>query len=1635
MLLKRIFWLLLFLPVLGFAQVGNEWINFGQIYYKIPVAKDGIFKLTQADLAAAGVPVNQIDPRRLQIFHRGVEQSIIVQHQQSPADAVFDASEFLEFYGKKNDGTLDAFLYKPSTAIPHRYYNLYNDTAYYFLTVNPLSQGNRMLNFSQVNSGSLPVESYQMQEQLQVFSTSYAVGETFNSFVNLTSFSKGEGWSGPVIRENNSTDISFSNLNQGVVAGGLPTIEVQLLGRGINNHVAEVYVGANAASLRLLSTQNFVGFEPNTLTTDLEWSDIGASGTLLVRVKIVGSGGADFVSVSYVKVKWPRSYNLNSETERFFTMATNAGNKSYVEIQNPPGNARIFDISNEHSPIQIGTTLTTTLNAVVDNTQTSRKILITNQTTTPTGIKRVVFRSFNSVNPDYLIISHKQFQKPALGSANPLKTYATYRASEVGGGYDTLTVTIDQLYNQFSYGESTPLAIFRFLKFLETKKRPDYLFIIGKGLDLTNRYYRNPGAFTVFKDFVPSAGFPASDMYYSVGLSDPNTNEPGIATGRLSITRSEQVIQYLNKVIQQESSGHTDLWRKKILHLSGGIAAGEPETFKGYMKDFANVAEGLYLGGQVAAIAKRSLQAQELVNISNEVNNGLGLITFFGHSSTSTTDFDIGFATDPVLGYANDGKYPMLLINGCNAGAFFGNGVLFGEDWISAANKGAVGFIAHSSFGLVSTLKRYSDFFYQVAYGDQDFLKKGIGDVQKEVARRYLENVFSTATNVSQVQQMILLGDPSVKLFGAEKPDYHIENSSLQISAGDGKAVNSLSSAINLKLIVKNYGLADDKQLLIRVNRLLPDNTVSSHDFLFDPVLHQDTLIMNLPNAIEFAGNNLFEITIDANQETDELREDNNQVSYDLFIPLNGTKNLYPTNFAIVQSMEQEFVFQSANLLDSLRSFEIAIDTSHLFNSDWAKTFVIPSKVLAKQSLSLLTEDSVTYYWRTRLRYPSDDESSDWEQSSFTYIAGSTEAWGQVAFPQYLDNATSNLVLNEAAKTLSFTETVTPVLIKTFGDLNTTPVNEVSVKIDGAEYNLATQGQPCRDNTINLLSFNRISTVPYAAIPFTFQDPRSCGREPQIILSFLPTEVYASGVNDLIQAINDVAIGDSIVLFSIGNPVMSTWNADVVDKLEEVGISAAQLSGINDGEPFVFYGKKGISPGEALLLTSELSPAIEQELVVNKSITGRTASGSMNSTVVGPASAWYQIKLKAIKSGLDVVSVTVYGISSTGETTALFENLSTSTDLSSIDASAYPFLKLIYQTNDAVELTPAQLKFWIVEYESLAEGLLIVHDNTETEMLEEGLTWNKNFGFVNISTKNFADSLEVNYVSINQGTNQSTEQSFKLKAPAPGDTSNFELNVSTLLKAGLNDVQVIVNPRTVPELFYDNNVMIINNAFDVSIDQRSPVLQVLMDGRLIENNDFVSKSPRIDISIWDENQLILKTDTLGIRIVLQYPCETNCELSPIYFSRPDVVWQPADLENPFSATFNPIDLEPGTYVLKVFAEDSRGNASDAVPYEIMFQVSDQNLNVLSTPYPNPNTGVLNFQLMIQGENIPAGGWIELINSMGQLVYEESIPAADWHVGKNYISLSIGEQIPTGLYLYRIRLADGVLKQGQILLSR
>lgn len=1627
--MKCLFFVLLgmLMAIPAFAQFGNEWIRPNQQYFKISVARDGLYKLTYADLQQAGFPVNTINPIQIQLFHRGVEQHIIVEGE---LDGVFNPTDFIEFYGIKNTGVGDVPLYEPASAQPHLYHNLYSDSSAYFLTVNSLVQaGLRMDPFSEVNVGGLPAEIFHTDEKLMVLATQYNTGRSYlNNFVQHSFFDEGEGWTGNQIANGGFLDYTFSNIFFPATASGNPTFEIQVVGRANVQHQVQISVGATAPS-RIVATQTFFGFDVITLTGTLNWSDIGADGKLIVRVSALGvAGAADRLSASYIKINYPQTFNAASAIEKVFTLNAQPGNKSFISIQNAAANTRLFDVTNPARVVPIGTSQTTTLNAVINNTATSRKILATATTATP-HIKKIQFKPMNTA-ADFIIVSNKALMKPGGQYSNAVKAYAEYRASLAGGGYDTLVADIDQLYNQFNYGEVSPLAIRRFAHHLLSSGNPKYLFLIGKGLDVMYDYHRNPTSpsFAVLKDLVPSAGMPGSDILFTAGLRG-NGYEPAIATGRITASTPQDVAAYLNKVKEKESQPFDALWKKELLHLSGGIYDNEPERFKGYLQQLGNVAVADYLGGNVSAIAKGSREL-EFVNISEKVNAGVNLVTLFGHSSTTQNDFNIGFVSASEWGYNNAGKYPMFLINGCNAGEFFATTTRYGEDWVNAPSKGAVGFLANTSYGFEGNLYEYSNWLYQIAFGDSSFISKGIGDIQKEVVRQYT-NMSNSIQYTTQAQQMILLGDPAVPLFGANKPDYEINDSQVYAESYTLEPITALSDSFALKIVVRNFGRTKEDTLRIEVTRTLSDNSTVTYDSAFLPVLYRDTLTVNIPRDPKGFGNNTFQISIDYLKAISELDEENNTATYNFFIPLNAARSLYPQGFAIVNSLNTNLIAQSSNLMDAARDFVIQIDTTDTFTSNYLREFVVNGK-LVTQAVDLLDDvDTLAYYWRVRFAQPSANESAEWVTTSFTYIKDGNEGWAQVHFPQYMSNETTGLVKDTEGRQLTLRETITDVSIRTFGAANPTPSTQVSVKLNQSEYH--TQSLPellCRTNTLNFLAFDRSTAAPYMPINVQYPDKRACGRRPEMITSFITSDFQAADGKNLIAYIDNVQTGDSVVLFSIGNAGYASWPVAVFNKLAELGIASSQISALQAGEPVTIFSRKGAAAGSAKIVRSLLSPANAQELQVTETVTGRFLTGQMKSSIIGPAMAWQKFSTKSVITEwpqTDEVTFDVIGISLAGEQTVIETNYTGSTlDLSGVDAEANPYLQLVFHATDEINLTAPQLKNWIVEYTPAPEGVLTFTGPTAQQHLMQGEAWTGEYAFTNISQKEFSDSLTVQYRLYNSTSRTAILKSKKILAPLPGTETSFEVGFETSELPGLNDVTVSVNPRVLPELYYDNNLLVLNDYLNVQGDLFNPILQVTIDGRFVTHGDYVSRNPVIVARLWDENTLLLKTDTVGIVVNLKYPCESEaCQFTRIYFNRSDVKWFPATTTSDFRIEFTPHNLPEGNYTLRLEAVDSRNNASGKEPYEISFVVTTDQSIVIRRPYPNPSQGNVMFNVILSGEEKPDAMVLEIMNANGQMV--NSFFKYDFFTGTNLIVWAgkdtNGNILPAGMYLYRMILTE------------
>jgi len=1621
---------------------GQEWIDFNKNYFKVSLAQDGIYRITYTDLINAGFPVASVDPRRLQIFHRGEEQAISVIGQ---GDAVFNTSDYIEFYGQRNDGTLDAALYEPQSAQPHNFYNIYSDSSAYFLTYNltPIN-GKRIQSFLENNVGGLPAESSHTNDLLVLNTANYSSGRSFNSgdVTRFTFFDEGEGWTSPLFQEGEFLDTSITGIDNTVTIDGNPQLEVLLVGRDDVTHFAEVFVGPNVAALRSLGTVSFTDYESFIFNAPVTYSDLSASGELLVRVEALGdNGGNDRISVSYVRLEYPEGFDAQSENLKIFKLNQNPGNKSYLEINNVPGAPRLYDITDPDNIIRIGINqIGADINAIVNNTSLSREILLfsENALLTPV-IKNISFREIDATAHDYIIISNKILRQSAGGIADPINEYATYRASNDGGSFDTLTVDMDLLYNQFHYGETSAQAIKNFMRFMVDQGDPMYLLLIGKGLDPRFNFHRNSSGFVnvtklgityQIRDLVPSAGNPGSDIEFTAGLGS-TTYEPAVPVGRLPASNSSQVLAYLNKVKEMASLPFDELWRKDVLQLSGGISAFELSRFRDFMQGFENIAEDNFFGGKITQINKQSNSTVELINVSDEINKGVNLVTFFGHSSPSVIDIDIGFVTDPVLGYNNQGKYPSFLINGCNAGQFFNQNILFGEDWINAADRGALGFIAHASFGFSNSLRNYTDTFYEVAYGDSLFINKSIGEVHKETARRYMEDNSDTPLNITQAQQMVLLGDPAINIFGAEQPDFEINADNISAESFTNEPISAESDSFLLKMVARNFGITTKDSLKVNIRRTLTDNTSIAYDTIFRSVKYADTLLFLVPNAISnSAGNNQFTITLDPLDSISELNEVNNTAIFNIFIPLFGTKNLYPINYSIENQRDVQLLAQATDPFSSTRNFLFELDTVSSFDSPFRKQTSVSARILASWSPEILPEvtanDSTVYFWRTKFSQPAPGESDEWVVSSFIYINNGPEGWSQSVFDQYSENTLLGLTRNETSKELEFERTSTDVSITTFGSANPSTIADISVQLNGTEYNINNLKR-CRDNTINLIAFDKNTSVPYAGIPFIFQDPKTCGRTPQVINSFRLNEMETGG-DDLLEYIDQVSESDSVVIYSIGNPQYSLWSNTLKSKMEELGLSSAGISLLQDGEPWIVFARKGAPVGTAEEYLSSTSPETEQELSISRSVSGIFSDGSMTSTIIGPSSNWELIRTRTepLESN-DTFSYDIIGINTEGEESELFTNINSSLfDISSVNTVQYPYLKLRVEVSDDVNLTAPQLDKWQVIYEGVPEGIFLLNEEFEmNKNAQEGEQLDLSFNFLNISDRSFSDSLSVNYTTFNQSNQTSEQLSKNILAPTPSDTTSFNISLSTRGKSGLNSLNVFVNPRVEPEQYYDNNILDISDYLNVEADEINPILDVVFDGQRILDGDIVSPSPVISIILKEENQFLLKSDTTGINIFIKQECET-CVFQRITFSQPNVQWFPATQEEEFRVEYQPEPLEDGIYTLRVEASDETGNQSGMEPYTIRFEVINETTITNFYPYPNPFSTSTRFIFTLTGSVIPDEIKIQIMTVSGRIVREiTQNELGPINIGNNVTDFAwngrdeFGDQLANGVYIYRV----------------
>lgn len=1635
-----------------FAQnIGNEWINFTQPYYKISVIQTGIHKITYEYLAARGFPVSAANPQYYQIWRRGSEISIQIQGE---ADGVFNSGDNISFFAQSNDGMQESNIYHDSTEQTHPYLSLYSDTSAYFLTVSPNRKGKRMVTSSGIDN--VNIQPYHLEETVVVQKNRYNEARLNPDDPKPSWGVSGEGWVGNAFGQNQSDEIIMPISNV-YPFGDVPLVQLRVAGAYPSDHLLklEVINSTNNAT-ETFSDLTFSNYTANTFTRSLfNFNTIKNTNTVKLKLTELRDS---YACLAYIKIIYPQLFDMQGVESKYFNISA-SNFQAGINVANPPNNSLVYDITDFQNPIIINSIVQN--NVLKFNTPAigNRKLYISSvgKLSTVADLKPFLFSYINSSISDYLIVTHQNLLPEVI-------KYANYRSSIEGGNYKTMIATTEDLYNQFSYGETNPLAIRNFCRYMykHSTSKNIFLFLVGQGVQVNQEnggYSRfNAQSANYLKNYIPPFGFPPSDLLYSVGVNKTSNNAI-FPTGRLAAKSGADVINYLNKVIEQEKLPQYLDWRKNSLLISGGRTIEEFSNFKNYINGFKNILEGKFLGGNSKTYGKSTPESTEIFNVSSEINAGIALLITFGHTSPTQFDVDIGAASNPIFNYSNKGRYPFLYINGCQSGnSFVANTT--SENWLITPDKGAILALGHTDVGEAYTLSQYGNIFLSTAYSDTSFLDKSVGEIQLAANNKFVDKSTFGAYGLAQMQQFMLQGDPAIKLYNPKIPDYYVTDSYLSLQSIDKSTLNAQTDNFGLKFKVMNFGKYSEDSLRVLVTRTLNDGKkIVYKPQIFAPVARDQTYIFKLKSEENGGGLNMFELKINYNNKIEESNYNNNVAKIEFSMPSNGIVCLFPTEFSIVSAQDVNFTAQSLNLLANNKNYVLEIDTSYLFNSK----IKIISTIKNSESLVELREnifknlpikDSTVFFWRVRYKEYLPKEDTLWGNSSFMYIKDSPPGWSQAIFPQFFKNELTNIVQDTIKRDWKFKETKFKIEAFTSG-INVVNACENTYLKYNDNYAIRPGGM-CRDrgncNGTFGLAISNSELKPYV---FDLD-----GQKEYFECKPLANKFMGPVSGNFEAYLNAIPAGDYVILLSSANQPISSWSPTLKMAMNNFGTKKIEL--LKDGWPYLFIGQKGKKGLLELLpdTTSGTSP-FEQNLYGVYTIKSTLKNGKITSTRVGPASEWGTMYKKFTKKELldgDKSDITIYGQDLLGNNTKIFQgNFNESLQLNAIaDPLKFPYLYFETNVSDSLNFTPPQLKKWQVLYGGVAEGTIYFNsDYIDTALYninkkQEGDSIFLKFAFKNISEKSYsADSLIVQYSMFNSIKNKKIILTDKIKAPKPNTVSTFSQKFATENMEGSNYIQIYVNPKITPEITYNNNIFDLP-VFQVISDSSNPILDVTFDGKKIANGQKVSPNVQIDVRLHDENKY-LYNDTSGFKMMLRKICDNqkndSCsyKLIPLKSSEVSYILGSRFNNNQFSVAYKPTTLVDGKYSFWVNGTDAKKNISGFKPYQIDFEVVSDCKIVELYAYPNPMENSCNFYLDLICNDSIINNKIKIIDVNGKIVQllknEDLVKNKDSNRLIDFYwdgSSSLKNKITSGLYIYEYtgeKKIDGKIlrKLGKILI--
>jgi hypothetical protein len=674
-------------PVVTAATVNQSWRPPPR-GWRIAVEGEGIYRLSYATLAAAGVPVQELIPANLRMFHDGEEIAIRVTGSE---DGFFHPEDAVIFYAK---------------AVQERY----THTNLYWLTQG--DQPGKRMSETSVDADSARVGLQQhravarIERNLEYVST-LPMDESHDHWYD-SRLTATTGERAIVARE-------FTFLASEIVPGGGATarLEVALAGHTRGVHHVRIFVNERRVydgSWRDRTLAHLEAFFAPTLLV---------AGENKVRIELVNDTPGQIVDVVYIdwlQLRYDR--RLVAQADQLAFAAQSSGTWLYTIAGFSGDEVEVYDVTSAANVRFVPGSAARGNLVFIDHQASPGRYLTLHRSQQRAPVAITPAMPADLLTPaagaEYLIIAHAEF----LTAIQPL---AVYRSRQ---GLATRVVDVQHVYDHFNYGRPAAEAIRAFLAYAVAtwpEPKPRLVLLVGDGTYDPQHYLATSGP-TFIPPYLatvdPVLGETATDNRYAAIIGDDAL--PDLAIGRFPAQNAADVAAMVEKTIRYEQAPYdpADPWEQRLLFVTDNLVGGGG-PFYTYSDEIADGlverATGpvpltperfqrtkLYLG-QTCPNENPAINCQQ--SLVEQLNQGALLVSYIGHSAKEYWAEEQLFNKPSLSQLANGDRLPIMLPMTCLEGFFHeadAASASLGESIVRMPGAGAVASWSPTGLGLVS---------------------------------------------------------------------------------------------------------------------------------------------------------------------------------------------------------------------------------------------------------------------------------------------------------------------------------------------------------------------------------------------------------------------------------------------------------------------------------------------------------------------------------------------------------------------------------------------------------------------------------------------------------------------------------------------------------------------------------------------------------------------------------------------------------------------------------------------------------------------------------------------------------------------------------------------------------------------